>query len=180
MSAPGKIGRFKISKELGRGSQGVVYLAIDSNLERNVAIKTIHRHHTKIGEKQERLMQEARTVSKLQHPNIIPLYEANEHNGLLYLVFEYVDGISLKEQIVKDGPFVVHEAIKIMIQILDGIEAAHSQGVVHRDLSPNNIMLNKNGMPRIMDFGISVIISNGKSPENIIEGHVVIRKFYSF
>lgn len=170
MTDAGKIGRFKILKELGRGSQGVVYLAVDSSLERKVAIKTIHRHHTKLGEKQERLMREARTVSRLQHPNIIPLYEANEHKGLLYLVFEYVDGKSLKERIAGKGPFVVHEAIQTMIQILDGIEAAHSQGVVHRDLSPNNIMLDKKGMPRIMDFGISVIIENGKSAEKSIEG----------
>lgn len=168
MPMPGYIDRFKILNELGRGSQGVVYLGSDPRLERNVAIKTLHKHNLLKGDKRERLLREAKNVSKLQHPNIIPLYEAGEDKNQLYLVFEYVDGISLKEQIKQNGPYVVHEAIKIMIQILDGISKAHENEIVHRDLSPSNIMLDKNGLARIMDFGISIVIGkNGKAEKEI-------------
>lgn len=168
MSAPSNIDRFKILKELGKGSQGVVYLASDPRLERHVAIKTLHKHFLRHDDKRERLVREARTVSKLQHPNIIPLYEAGEYKDQLYLVFEYVDGISLKEHIKKNGPFVVHRAIKVMRQVLDGISRAHELEVVHRDLSPSNILIDRNDMPRIMDFGISVIVGkNGKAQKDI-------------
>jgi len=170
MATPSNIDRFQIVRELGRGSQGVVYLATDPHLERQVAIKTLRMHLSKQPERQARLMQEARTVSKLQHPNIIPLYEAGEYEGLLYLVFEYVDGISLRDQIKKNGPFVVHTAIAMMTRILAGITCAHQEGVVHRDLSPSNVLIDKNEMPRIMDFGISVIVGDKKSQEKDISG----------
>lgn len=170
MSLPAYIDRFKILNELGRGSQGVVYLASDPRLERNVAIKTLHKRFISQKNRQERLLREAKTVSKLQHPNIIPLYEAGQDRDQLYLVFEYVDGISLKDQIRKSGSYVVHKAIKLMIQILDGIASAHEKGIVHRDLSPSNILIDKNGLPRIMDFGISVVVGKDSSPEKEIAG----------
>lgn len=167
---PEYIDRFKVLKELGKGSQGIVYLASDPRLERNVAIKTLHRSSVLNQGRQERLLSEAKTVSKLQHPNIVPLYEAGQDHGLLYLVFEYVDGISFKEQMRSVGQYVVHRAIRLIIQILDGISCAHGQGVVHRDLSPSNIMIDKNGLPRIMDFGISVVIGKGAVKEKEIAG----------
>jgi serine/threonine protein kinase len=168
MAIPRHIDRFKILQELGKGSQGVVYLASDPRLERHVAIKTLHKRFSESVENQERLMREARTVSKLQHPNIIPLYEAGEYKGQLYLVFEYVDGMSLKDHINKKGPFVVHRAITLMRQILEGIACAHEKGVIHRDLSPSNILIDKNDMPRIMDFGISVLVGgNGNQGKSI-------------
>ena len=170
MSIPSRIDRFKILRELGKGSQGVVYLASDPRLERHVAIKTLHRQFLKHNDKRKRLFMEARTVSKLNHPNIIPLYEAGEYKDDLYLVFEYVDGISLKEHIKRKGPFVVHRAIKLMMQILDGISCAHELEVVHRDLSPSNILIDRNDLPRIMDFGISVIIGKNGNSEREIAG----------
>jgi eukaryotic-like serine/threonine-protein kinase len=170
MSMPEYIDRFKVLRELGKGSQGIVYLASDPRLERNVAIKTLHRQSVLNQGRQERLLSEAKTVSKLQHPNIVPLYEAGQDHGILYLVFEYVDGISLKEQMRSTGQYVVHRAIRLMIQILDGISCAHNQAIVHRDLSPSNIMIDKNGLPRIMDFGISVAIGIGSAKEKEIAG----------
>ncbi len=170
MIMPEYIDRFKVLRELGKGSQGVVYLASDPRLERNVAIKTLHRSSLLNQDRQERLLSEAKMVSKLQHPNIVPLYEAGQDHGLLYLVFEYVDGISLKNQMRSIGPYVVHRAIRLIIQILDGISCAHGNGVVHRDLSPSNIMIDKNGLPRIMDFGISVAIGKGAAKEKEIAG----------
>jgi len=170
MPTPDKISRFKIIKELGRGSQGIVYLATDPQLERQVAVKTLHLHMPGNGERQKRLIQEARTVGRLQHPNIIPVYEAGEFNGTPYLVFEFVEGLSLRDLMRREGPFAVHRAVDIMRQILDGIGYAHQQGIVHRDMSPSNILISKNDIPRIMDFGISIMTEGAENRENDLSG----------
>ena len=107
---PSYIGRFSIQDILGKGSQGVVYLATDPQLERNVAIKTIKLENPTPNIKQQ-LLKEAKIVAKLQHPNIIPLYEADEHLGKPYLVFEYVDGISLADHLAKEGKLSSKHAI---------------------------------------------------------------------
>jgi serine/threonine protein kinase len=165
MPIPTNIGRFKVLRELGRGSQGVVYLAQDPRLEREVAIKTLAAHFPLDSDLQSRLMEEARTVSKLQHPNIIPVYEAGEHNGKPYLVFEYVQGITLRDLLGKEGALNTARALKLMRQILDGVASAHQQGVVHRDLKPANIMIQKEEIPRIMDFGIAIMSGTGRNGE---------------
>ena len=170
MPTPDKISRFKIIKELGRGSQGIVYLATDPQLERQVAVKTLHLHMPGNGERQKRLIQEARTVGRLQHPNIIPVYEAGEFNGTPYLVFEFVEGLSLRDLMKREGPFAVPRATDIMRQILDGIACAHQQGIVHRDMSPSNILISKNDTPRIMDFGISIMTEGTETRENDLSG----------
>lgn len=170
MAIPKTIGRFEILKVLGKGSQGVVYLARDPRLDRFVAIKTIRVSSSRLKVQQDRLMREAKLVSRLQHPNIIPLYEAGEDEGVLYLVFEYVDGVNLGERIAKRVPIGVREAIDLMLQILAGIQHAHDQGIVHRDLSPSNILLDKNGLPRIMDFGISVMMGMDESMQKDVSG----------
>ena len=157
---PSYIGRFRVISELGKGSQGIVYLASDTQLERNVAIKTISLEKPSASLKQT-LLKEARTVSKLQHPNIITLYEADEDNGKPYLVFEYVDGLSLSEHLRKKGRLAAKEAISIIDPILNAIAYAHKLGVVHRDLTPQNIMLTSgNEVPRLMDFGIATLMGN--------------------
>jgi serine/threonine protein kinase len=154
---PERIGRFKVLKELGKGSQGVVYLANDPQLDRNVAIKTIHLRPSRDSKEQQQvIIREARTVSKLQHPNIIAVYEAGESEDGPYVVFEYVDGVSLRNLVKGNGGLSVGQASKLMSQILEGIAYAHEQGVVHRDISPANILVSRNGIPRIMDFGVSI------------------------
>ncbi len=147
-----------------------MYLARDPRLERQVAIKTIRVSTSNLKEHQARLMREAKLVSKLQHPNIVALYEAGEDKGLLYLVFEYVAGVGLSDRIKTEGPFVVRRAIDLMIQILSGIQHAHDQGIVHRDLSPSNILIDGNGLPRIMDFGISVVVGADESLQKDVSG----------
>ena len=159
-SLPGNIGRFRVISELGKGSQGIVYLASDPQLERNVAIKTIQLEKNSALVKQQ-LLKESRTVSKLQHPNIITLFEADENNGKPYLVFEYVDGISLREYLIKKGRIPAKIAIKFLDPILNAIAYAHKIGVIHRDLSPHNIMLTSGSdIPRLMDFGIATLMGN--------------------
>lgn len=170
MTAPRKIGRFEIQKVLGQGSQGVVYLARDPGLDRRVAVKTIRVSTADLKKHQTLLMQEARLVGSLQHPNIISLYEAGEDRGLLYLVFEFVSGLSLTQHIRRQGPLKIREAIEIMIQILSGIQHAHDRGIIHRDLSPSNILLDHGGMPRIMDFGISIVTGAEESLRKDVAG----------
>jgi len=163
----GMIGRFRIIKLLGKGNQSEVYLAHDSHLDRQVAIKTLFfANDTERAAKMQSLLKEARTVGKLTHPNIIPLYDAGEHEGQPYLVFEYVEGQTLADALRTNGPLTSTRAAEVAAQVLDAIACAHGQSIVHRDLKPSNIILDANGTPRVMDFGIAAQVS----PEGRQEG----------
>ena len=149
---PGQqIGRFEILSELGRGGQGAVYLAYDPQLERQVAIKTL----LKLGHKTEQLTHEARIVSKLQHPNIITLYDYGEHEGAPYLVYAYVEGKTLAQLLKQEKSLSFARAAEITSGALEGLAYAHSQGISHLDMKPANIMIAKNGTPMVMDFGLA-------------------------
>lgn len=145
-----RIGRFQVLKILGRGGQGVVYLAQDPRLNREVAIKTIN-----AGSPVEagRLLEEARAVGVLKHPAIVPVFEADADNGQPYLVFEYVTGETLDRAIKKNGALPVETAVRLMGKVLEGLAHAHANGVLHRDIKPANIMVGSSGQPQIMDFG---------------------------
>jgi serine/threonine protein kinase len=149
-----KIGRFEIVRELGRGSQSVVYLARDPHLEREVAIKTLHFSHPD-PQKNQQLLSEARMVSQLRHPSIVPIFEAGEEGGDIYLVFEYVAGRNLGDFLREFGRLTPVKAIAILRPVLDAIAHAHAAGIIHRDLKPNNILIDPQGSPRVMDFGIA-------------------------
>ncbi|HPU79922.1 HDOD domain-containing protein [Accumulibacter sp.] len=148
------IGRFEIVRELGRGAQSIVYLARDPHLQRQVAIKTLHFAHAD-PQQNRQLLDEARMVSQLRHPNIVPIFEAAETQGDLYLVFQYVPGKNLDEFLKVSGGLKPAKAIAIMQPILDAIEHAHAAGIIHRDLKPSNILIDDDGVPRVMDFGIA-------------------------
>ena len=153
-----KIDRFQIVGQLGKGGQGIVYLAKDPYLERQVAIKVLK---VNSGEtRHDTFLKEARTVSKLNHPNIIPIFEAGEHEGVPFLVFEYVAGISLKDVIEKKKALSVTHTVRLMRQILRGVGYAHKKGIIHLDLKPGNILISKSGVPRVMDFGISMMMGS--------------------
>ncbi|HEX5804529.1 MAG TPA: HDOD domain-containing protein [Azospira sp.] len=149
-----KIGRFEILRELGRGAQSVVYLARDPHLQREVAIKTLHFSRPDPAQNQ-RLLEEARTVSQMRHPNIVPIFEAGEEGGDLYLVFEYVPGRNLGEYLREAGGLSPVRAIAVLKPVLEAVAHAHALGVIHRDLKPSNILINDEGFPRVMDFGIA-------------------------
>ncbi|KAB2924716.1 MAG: HDOD domain-containing protein [Dechloromonas sp.] len=152
-----KIGRFDVRRELGRGAQSTVYLAFDPQLQREIAIKTVH--FSRAAAEQNRvLLDEARLVSQLRHPNIVPIYEAGEQEGDLYLVFEYVPGKNLAEFLRGSGALTPVKAVTTLRAILDALAHAHAQGIIHRDLKPSNILLDDNGTPRVMDFGIAARI----------------------
>ncbi len=152
-----KIGRFEIVRELGRGAQSVVYLAHDPHLQRDVAIKTLHFSQPD-PQKNQQLLSEARIVSQLRHPNIVPIFEAGEEDGDIYLVFEYVAGSNLRDLLATGGRLSPVKAIAIMLPVLDAIAHAHAAGIIHRDLKPSNILINQQGLPRVMDFGIAARI----------------------
>lgn len=165
---PKKIGKFDLLRVLGTGAQSVVYLAHDPHLQREVAIKSLHLEARDDVRKQA-LMDEARTVSKLRHPNIVPIFDAGEQDGDPYLVFEYVEGGSLAGHLREHGGMPAPRAVEAMLQILDAVENAHRHGIIHRDLKPSNILMNAAGVPRVMDFGIAVRVNQDGSP-GISEG----------
>lgn len=155
---PERIGKFEIRRTLGTGAQSVVYLAYDAHLQREVAIKSLHldgRDETS----QRMLLDEARTVGKLRHPNIVPIFDAGEQDGDPYLVFEYVEGQTLAELLRGEGALAAPRAVELMRPILDALEHAHRHGVIHRDLKPSNILINGEGVPQVMDFGIALLAS---------------------
>lgn len=149
---PGQlIGRFEILSELGKGGQGAVYLAYDPQLDRRVAIKTLR----KLGQQTEQLTHEARIVSKLQHPNIITLYDSGEDQGAPYLVYAYVEGKTLAQLLKQERILPFARAAEITAGVLEGLAYAHAQGISHLDIKPANIMIAKNGTPMVMDFGLA-------------------------
>ena len=152
-----KIGRFDIERELGRGAQSVVYLGKDPQLQREVAIKTMHFDRPDPKQNQV-LLSEARMVSKLRHPSIVPIFDAGEEGGDIFLVFEYVPGKSLADYLRSSGALPAVKAVSLLQKVLEAVEAAHTQGVIHRDLKPSNILIDENGTPRVMDFGIAARI----------------------
>ena len=160
-----QIGRFEIIRELGRGAQSIVYLARDPHLQREVAIKTLHFAHPDPQQNQQ-LLAEARIVSQLRHPNIVPIFEAGEEQGDLYLVFEFVPGMNLGDYLKANGHQTPVKAITILYPVLEAIAHAHAAGIIHRDLKPNNILIDSDGMPRVMDFGIAAHV---EAPSNDAE-----------
>lgn len=160
------IGRFEVVRQLGKGGQGEVFLARDPHLDRAVAIKTLHAATDDV----QALLQEARIASKLQHQNIVTLFDAGEHQGLPYLVYAYVEGQTLAQLIRQEGTLSTARAAQIMCSILDGITSAHQQQIVHLDLKPANIMMSASGQPLIMDFGIARTIADISASTEAISG----------
>ena len=150
------IGRYELLRSLGKGSQGSVYLAKDPALDRHVAIKVLKTSQTDLNQTAATgTPLEALIASKLTHTNIVPIFDAGECELGPYLIFEYVEGNTLSAVLKTDGPCTIEAAAPLMAAILDGMSAAHTASIVHLDLNPRNVLLDSNGTPRIMDFGLS-------------------------
>jgi serine/threonine protein kinase len=153
LSSGKMLGPYEIQSPLGAGGMGEVYRARDSRLARTVAIKVLPEHLSENPEARERLDREARAISSLSHPNICHLYDVGQQDGISFLVMEYLEGETLADRLRK-GSLPIEQVLKCGIEICEGLERAHRNGVVHRDLKPGNIMLTKSGA-KLMDFGLA-------------------------
>ena len=163
---PDKIDRFEIRQILGRGSQGVVYLADDPELNRQVAIKAVNLRGRLAGQDNvEQLLAEARTVSKLQHANIVSIFDIGLQDDEPYLVLEFIDGDSLQQRIGKQRE--LKETLGIMRDILAGASAAHARDIVHCDIKPANILIGSDGQARIADFGLAFLTEGAANDDEL-------------
>jgi eukaryotic-like serine/threonine-protein kinase len=155
---------FRIMGELGRGGMGVVYLALDVNLDREVAIKVLPVHLSNQPDVRERFLREARTAAKLTHPNIVAVYRADELGGVPFFVMRHVDGESLADRLALHGPVDAPEAARLLQQVAAALDYAHARGVIHRDIKPENILLERGSdSPAVSDFGIARLLEAAPS-----------------
>jgi serine/threonine-protein kinase len=152
--------RYEIKRMIGGGGMANVYLAWDTILDREVAVKVLRTEYANEKEFIARFDREAQAASSLTHPNIVSIYDVGEEDHLLYMVMEYVDGMTLKEYIQNYHPIPVTEAIDIMKQISSAIALAHDHNIVHRDIKPQNILIDKNRNVKVTDFGIAMALSS--------------------
>lgn len=152
-----KIGHYKVVSELGRGGMGVVYKAHEESLNRFVALKVLGKHLTSDGEYLKRFLQEARSAANLNHPNIVQIYFIGEDDGRHFFAMEYVSGTNVENLIRAEGKIAPARAAQIVSQAAAGLAAAHDQGIIHRDIKPANLMLGKDGIVKIADFGIAFV-----------------------
>jgi serine/threonine protein kinase len=155
------LGRFHLLKKLGEGAQATVWLAHDPRLDRDVALKVMRAGADPLSV--DEWLHEARAVSRLTHPHIVPVFEADSQAGQSYLVFEYVAGGTLADRLLggRNTQLGARAAVELLLGILDALQAAHAAGVVHRDLKPSNILIDAKGRARVMDFGIAARLSAG-------------------
>src|SRR5690625_873699 len=151
--------RYKIKSTIGGGGMANVYLADDTILDREVAIKVLRLEYANDEEFIARFDREAKAATSLCHPNVVNIFDVGEEDHILYMVMEYVDGLTLKEYIQQYGPVEVEEALSIMKQITAAIAHAHANDLVHRDIKPQNILIDSYGQVKVTDFGIAVALS---------------------
>lgn len=159
LDAGKRLGPYQIEGAVGAGGMGEVYRAMDTRLERTVAIKVLPSHLSDHPDLKQRFDREAKTISSLQHPNICALFDIGHEDGVDFLVMEYLEGGTLADRL-GEGPLATDELIRIGVQITQALEAAHKGGVVHRDLKPGNIMLTKGGV-KLLDFGLAKTAEGG-------------------
>jgi tetratricopeptide (TPR) repeat protein/predicted Ser/Thr protein kinase len=187
-----KIGKYKILSQLGAGGMGVIYKALDPDINREVAIKTIRNELFSAGAQRDKLLRqfmvEAQAAGRLAHPHIATIYEVGREADLTYIVMQYVSGKSLRKVLEPGKRFTAEEAVDLLLPICQALDYAHRQGIVHRDIKPDNILIDESGRPYLVDFGIATIGSAGAtrtrmtsatpaymSPEQIVEGEVDLR-----
>jgi tRNA A-37 threonylcarbamoyl transferase component Bud32 len=147
--------RYELEELVGTGGMSSVFRAHDTLLERRVALKLLHEHFAKDEEQVERFKREARAVAQLSHPNIVTVIDRGERDGRQYIVFEYVAGENLKELVIRGGPLPVRRALEVMLQVAQALAFAHTHGLVHRDVKPQNVLLPSGGGAKVTDFGIA-------------------------
>ena len=159
--APGtRLGRYEIRALLGVGGMGEVYLADDPTLRRTVAIKLLPRDLADNDDRLRRLEQEAHAASRLNHPNILTIHEIGNQDGTHFVATEFIDGKSLRQRMAQ-GRLDLREVLNIGMQVASALGAAHTAGIVHRDIKPENLMLRKDGIVKVLDFGLAKLVEAG-------------------
>lgn len=151
--------RYRIERTIGGGGMANVYLAYDLILGREVAVKVLRLEHTNDSEFIARFEREVQSATSLSHPNIVNIYDVGEEKHILYMVMEYVNGMTLKEYIAEHHPIEIETVLNIMKKVLSAIAMAHANGLIHRDIKPQNILLDKDGEVKVTDFGIAIALS---------------------
>ncbi len=171
---PTMLGRYKVLKELGRGSMGVVYLGKDPTIQRFVAIKTMKFDDVddldKLQDVRSRFFREAESTGRLSHPNIVTIFDAGEAQGLGYIAMEMLQGTTLKQWSRKPNLLPLEKLIPILATVAEAMDYAHQQGIVHRDIKPANIMLTTDDVVKVMDFGIAKMGTSSKTQTDIVLG----------
>jgi len=171
---PSMLGRYKVLKELGRGAMGLVYLGKDPTIQRFVAIKTMRLdeidNDDKLQDFKARFFREAKSTGRLSHPNIVTIYDAGEEQDLGFIAMELIEGTPLKQWARKPNLMPLNDVLLTVATVADALDYAHQQGVIHRDIKPANIMLTKDRVVKVMDFGIATLTSNSKTHTNTILG----------
>lgn len=163
--SPGtRLGPYEIRSKIGEGGMGEVYLAHDLRLDRKVALKTLPAELASDHDRMRRFTQEAYAASALNHPNIITIYEMGDEGGCHFIVNEFIDGITLRQNLSR-GPMDIHVILNIAIQIAGALEEAHAAGIIHRDIKPENIMIRRNGHVKVLDFGLVKLTEASRSEE---------------
>ncbi len=165
-------GRYELEELIGAGGMSSVYRAHDQLLDRKVALKVLHQQYTGDEEYVERFRREARSVATLSHPNIVTVIDRGEHGDRQFIVFEYVEGENLKRLIERRGPAPVSTALELAMQIARGLSFAHQQGLIHRDVKPQNVLMNGDGQAKVTDFGIarSLDVKHGMTQTGTVLG----------
>src|SRR4029450_9844349 len=151
------LGNYKILEKLGEGGQGTVYRAVDSKLGRPVVIKVLPAELTAKEANLKRFEREARLASALDHPNICTIFDLNEINGIHFIAMQYIEGRNVR-QLVNGRPLSLESALSIAGQVVDAPAAAHSRGIIHRDIKAGNVMVTPNGQVKVLDFGLAKLL----------------------
>ncbi len=166
LSSGTRLGQYEILARLGAGGMGEVYRALDTRLNREVAVKALSRDFASDPQRLSRFQSEARSASALNHPNIVTIHEIGQAAAMPFIVMELVDGRTLRD-LLSAGPLPVRRAVNIVAQLADALARAHDAGIVHRDLKPENVMVTRDGFAKILDFGLAKVErrTNGNGPE---------------
>ncbi len=148
------LSRYRLIEKIGQGGMGIVYKALDTSLDRHVAIKILPAELTTDPERRQRFLNEARLAAAVTHPNISTIHEVAESDGAIFIAMELVEGRSLRA-VIDDRAMTADQALRIALEIAEGLARAHQRGIVHRDLKPDNVIIGTDGRAKILDFGLA-------------------------
>ena len=160
---------YRMRAVLGRGGMSVVYLAEHPRLKNAVALKLLAPALAEDDAFRERLIRESRLAASLNHPNVVPVYDTGEEDGVLFISMRHVDGPDLQQAVDKHGPFSVADALRILARLASALSFAHREGIVHRDLKPANVMVDRTGRVKLADFGIARAVTDTMSRDSILK-----------